>query len=219
MKKIISIILAVQLLTVSAFAEYQTLNDIQKQDLFKYGIMVGDENGDLRLDDNITRAEAVKMLITAGDIGTLSNEKQIFDDVSPQHWAYKYVYAAYNANLIIGDENGLFNPDSKVTNAEFVKMLICLLGYGDMAQTTGGYPSGYTSLATRLGITANMSLEINAAAIRNDAATMIYNALDIPMLTKNENETPSEKNNSDSYIIADGGIATLRDILNRKTHL
>lgn len=218
MKKLISIALALQILTVSAFADYQTLSDIQKQDLLNYGIMVGDENGDLRLSDGITRAEAVKMLCCAANI-TLSDEAQIFEDVTPQHWAYKYVCAAHKVGLIIGDESGRFNPDSQLTNIELVKMLICLLGYGDMAEMTGGYPAGYTSLATRLGITANMSLDANDAAIRNDAATMIYNSLDIPMLIKNENETADEKNNSDAYFVAESGIATLRDILNQKTNV
>lgn len=161
------------------------------------------------------------MLCTAGNISADIGENQSspFIDVTPEHWAYKYVCAAYENGLIIGDESGHFNPDNQVTNIELVKMLICLLGYGDMAEMTGGYPAGYTAAATRLGITANMSLDANDVAIRNDAATMIYNSLDIPMLIKNENETPEEKNNSDAYFVAENGIATLRDILNQKTNV
>ena len=63
MKKMLSIILiCLQLLTITAFADGIQLTDAQKDDLYNLGIMTGDENGDLRLSSGLTRAEAVTMM-------------------------------------------------------------------------------------------------------------------------------------------------------------
>lgn len=191
MKKIISIILiAMQLLTFTAFADVAQLSEAQIEDLYRLGIMTGDENGDLRLEDHITRAEAAKMICVAGDLvlSTENNEK-LFHDLNESHWAYQYVSTAKKNGIINGDENGYFHPESNITNEEIVKMIVCLLGYREMAETRGGYPAGYTSTASRLGITKNLNLKADTPALRKDVAMMISNALDVPiMVEKNEGE-------------------------------
>jgi len=204
MKKILSIILiCLQLLTITAFADGIQLTDAQKEDLYNLGIMTGDENGDLRLNDNITRAEAAKMICVAGNINLPSNTgEKIFDDVAADHWAYQYIYAAKENKIINGDGNGNFNPENNVTNEEIVKMIVCLLGYGEMAEQQSGYPAGYTATASRIGITSNLNLKTKTPATRNDVAIMISNALDTPiMVEKSEGE---EENDNTVYIILDG---------------
>ena len=68
MKKIICLMLVVfNLLSVSAFAN-GTITEEQKNDLSNLGIITGDPGGDLRLNDTITRAEAIKMICVAGNI-------------------------------------------------------------------------------------------------------------------------------------------------------
>ena len=180
MKKILSIILiCLQLLTITAFADGIQLTDAQKEDLYNLGIMTGDENGDLRLNDNITRAEAAKMICVAGNIKLPSNKgEKIFDDVATNHWAYQYIHAAKDSNIVNGDGNGNFNPESNVTNEEIVKMIVCMLGYKEMAEQQSGYPAGYTATASRIGITNNLNLKTKTPATRNDVAIMISNALD-----------------------------------------
>ena len=204
MKKILSIILiCLQLLTITAFADGIQLTDAQKEDLYNLGIMTGDENGDLRLYDNITRAEAAKMICVAGNINLPSNTgEKIFDDVAADHWAYQYIYAAKENKIINGDGNGNFNPENNVTNEEIVKMIVCLLGYGEMAEQQSGYPAGYTATASRIGITNNLNLKTNTPATRNDVAIMISNALDTAiMVEKSEGE---DENDNTAYVILDG---------------
>lgn len=203
-KKILSIILVViQLLTITAFADGIQLTDAQKEDLYNLGIMTGDENGDLRLNDNITRAEAAKMICVAGNINIPSNtDETIFDDVAANHWAYNYIYAAKENKIINGDGNGNFNPENDVTNEEIVKMIVCLLGYGEMAEQQSGYPAGYTATASRIGITSNLNLKTKTPATRNDVAIMISNALDTPiMVEKGEGE---DENDNTTYVVLDG---------------
>lgn len=200
MKKIFcSILIAITLVSAAVFANAAPLNGTQKADLYSFGIMTGDENGDLRLDDTITRAEAIKMLCMAGKITiTEAGEGNSFPDVADSHWAYTYVCAAKEQGIVVGDENGNFNPESNVTNEEMIKMIVCLLGYEPFAQDNGGYPAGYRTAATRIGITKDLQLGVNVPAIRNDVGVMISNALDIPLMF------PQEDNVDTVYWIADG---------------
>ncbi len=201
MKKFISVVLVIlSIFTITAFAEGVALNESQKKELYDFEIMTGDETGNLRLNDNITRAEVIKMICTAGSISPKEPEINdvLFPDVAQDHWAYKYIYAAKAEGIVEGDEKGYFNPENNITNEEIVKMIICLLGYEPMAETRGGYPAGYTSQASRLGITDGMTFEVNAPAVRNDVAVMVHRALDIPLMEKVDDSEDFE------YIILDG---------------
>ena len=200
-KKCILFFAVIQIIAMSVYADGVQLNDAQKQDLYNLKIMVGDENGDLRLNDNITRAEAAKMICTAANL-TLAQNADIppFKDVTYDHWAYKYICALKNNNITNGDESENFNPESNITNEEIVKMIVCLLGYTPIAEARGGYPAGYTAAASQIGITSDLNLKTNTPATRNDVAVMISNALDTPIMAQDD------KNSGENavYIIFDG---------------
>lgn len=201
MKKIILVVLVIlSILITPVFAEDLQMNEEQKADLYNLGIMTGDENGDLRLNDTITRAEAIKMICVAGELKATSADEEMFPDVDESHWAYKYIYIAKTNGVIEGDEKGFFNPEDNVTNEEIIKMIVCLTGYHVAAETRGGYPAGYTSQASRIGITEGMQFEVNVPAIRKDVGIMISKALDIPMMIEGE----TDEEGGVSYIIADG---------------
>ena len=200
MKKICAIILTVlQIFAISVCANAMQLTDAQKEDLRKLEIMTGDENGDLRLDDNITRAEVAKMICTAGNMALPQSSENLFNDVSADYWGYKYIYAVKESDIADGDENGNFNPESNITNEETVKMIVCLLGYREMAEQRGGYPAGYTAVASMIGITKDMTLKPETPATRNDVAVMISNALDTPVMVRKTDE-----DENDVYVVADG---------------
>ncbi len=46
-----------------------------------------------------------------------------FSDFNQRHWAYEYVNELVNSKTINGFEDGTFRPESRVTRAEFVKMI------------------------------------------------------------------------------------------------
>jgi len=93
--------------------------------LWAKGVMVGYEDGSLRLDQPVTRAQAVKILLAAigeGSSGpTSSNEA--FLDVGRSHWAYGYVMAAAEIGLARGRPGSIFDPEQAVTMAEFAVMI------------------------------------------------------------------------------------------------
>lgn len=198
MKKIIAVFVMLCILSASTCVGAVSLNGAQKGELYSLGIMTGDENGNLRLDDTITRAETVKMLCVAAGLNPVGDGEQPFSDVDDEHWARGYICRAKEEGIINGDENGLFNPEDSVTNEEIVKMLVCLIGHGAAAEMRGGFPAGYTALATRLGITAGLELAVNSKAIRNDVGLMVLQTLDVPIMIKDDDE------GEEMYILADG---------------
>lgn len=198
MKKLCSALVLVMLFLCIAVQAEPTEADLA--DLKNYGIMCGDPDGNLRLSDTITRAEAAKMLCVLGNLEQV--ETDVFPDVQASHWAYGYIGAASRAGIIVGDENGNFNPEANITNEELVKMLVCLLGYEPLAMGRGGYPAGYTAAAAQFGLTKDMQFAIQTPAVRQDAAELFANALDIPIM-----EEKTEADGSQLYVILDGNGA------------
>ena len=177
------------------------MNSAQAERLSSLGIMNGDPDGNMRLNDNITRAEAAKMLCiakTTQDVIDSSEITESFNDVPESHWAYRYICYAKKNGIVNGDENGNFNPEANITNAEIAKMVVSLLGYSVFADNNGGYPIGYMLAATRFGVTDGLTLVTDSPAIRNDVGIMINNALDIPLMVN------TSENGEEEFSIMDG---------------
>lgn len=202
MKKIISCMLIfVMLLSAVVFA---APSEEQLKDLKDLKIMVGDDDGNMRLDDTITRAEAAKMIcvIYGLTVDSFADnvEPSAFADVPDTHWAKNYINCVKGLMIVEGDENGNFNPEATITNEEIIKMLVVTLGYSPMADQTGGYPMGYTRTAQKIGLTSDLMLEVDVPAIRGDVALMFATALDIPVMV----QTSWSPDGSTSYVICDG---------------
>lgn len=202
MKRILAIVSAIILsASLTAFA---TPDEEMLADLKSLEIMVGDDDGNMRLEDTITRAEAAKMIcavqgITPDSLET-NLEGSVFEDVADSHWAKGYINAVWRMGAAVGDEKGCFNPEAEITNEEIIKMLVNILGYEEMATQFGGYPTGYTRVAQRLGITKNLMLEVDGAAIRGDVASMFATALDTPLMI----QSGWSADGTTSYVVYDG---------------
>lgn len=61
---------------------------------------------------------AVFMAITVNAFATTN-----FTDLSPEHWAYGYISALADTEIISGYEDGTFRADNKVTRAQWAKIL------------------------------------------------------------------------------------------------
>lgn len=215
MKKYISLLLAILVIASSVMVFAEKPDEAGLETLKKYGIMVGDPDGNLRLEDTITRAEAAKMIITLQNYApntednSVLMEKSEFPDVWETHWAKPYINTAKALRIIEGDEKGNFNPENNITNEEIVKMLVSALGYSPMAETTGGFPGGYINTSSRIGLTEGLVFEVGTAATRSDAAKLFINALDIPLM----GQTKWSADGSHEYVIFDGNNADRKTIL------
>lgn len=208
MKRILSLVLIISLLSgIVVFADAgifdsSDLSESQIKDLYDLGIMTGDENGNLRLNDRITRAEAAKMICVTGNIKPVYDiTENIFGDVSASHWAYGYICALKDKGIVQGDELGNFNPQKSITNEEIIKMIVVLLGYRELAEQLGGYPAGYNGAATGLGITNNMKLIPKTDAVRKSVAMMLCNSLDVPIMVKKDEDNDE---GNEVYVILNG---------------
>lgn len=93
-------------------------------ELYKTGIITGD-NG-LRLQDNISRAEFVTLIVRAMQL-EFTEELSGFSDVASDAWYAPYVYTAMESGLVEG-QDGVFRPDDNITREEMCKIIALMLG-------------------------------------------------------------------------------------------
>ncbi len=209
-KKILVLILVAALLQGTIAFAYETTIDYKNyeiQALKDNGIIVGDQNGDLRPDEELTRAEFATILCHAIGVDKLAEsaemiEKEYFSDVPSTHWAAGYINTAFEYKAINGFDDGTFRPENPVTNEQVVKMLVAAWGYGDEAEKLGGYPNGYMEVAKKYGLTDSVLFNYGIASKRWVACAFIYGA--IALLPPSENveiEIPVEIEETEIKVI------------------
>ena len=168
--------------------EEQTTDNAGRQcisKVLKYKIMQGDENGNLKLESPVTRAEMAQLVANAlylGGVEASFAEGEEFSDVPDTHWAYDAIAHAKAHGIVNGMGDGTFAPDDNITVAQAVKMVVATLGYTPLAEQRAAYPHGFMIVANTLGVTQGLTLSNNEPALRGDIAMMFENAMDIPMM-------------------------------------
>ncbi len=194
MKKTMAMLLGVIMLigmSVSAFA-YNVSADLEGTKYEDAGavlgaldIMVGDPDGNFRPDDGIKRSEFAKIAIHVMGLETSAEASQSttkFLDVAPDYWANGYINVAANQQIIVGDPDGNFRPEDRISYQEAVTILTRMLGYELAAEAKGGYPQGYLQVANQYGFTKNAAGSGPEVTKRGIAAILTYNALTIGMM-------------------------------------
>lgn len=151
--------------------------------------LLKDENGNIRLEDNITRAEFCRLIcnvlgfsdVADADISNIDK----FDDVSEEHPLHNYIYMAKKLGLVIGNGSGMFMPDDAIVFCDATKIIVCAMGYDGMAKAHGGYPNGYIMVGMECGV-LKMNGQIRDEVKRSAAVDMICNALDIPFMSEKD---------------------------------
>lgn len=164
------------------------------------GIFTGDENGDMRPEDTISRAEIAAIILREININNMSSYSGSFSDVDSTHWAADIIQTAYENGIINGYDDGTFRPDDDVTYEQAVKMVICAINYESYVVSYGGYPTGYIMLAHDKGISDNASGTIGEPVTRRTVAKLVYNSLTVgyPVISGSDNI------NSVTYTVKDG---------------
>lgn len=86
----------------------------------KKGMIKGYDDNTYRPQANITRAETAALLVRL--FGLKESSSQIFTDVPSDSWYGSFVAAAYENDIIQGD-NGLYRPDEKISRQDIAVML------------------------------------------------------------------------------------------------
>ena len=179
-KKIISVMLTAVMLIAALPVMADSGNDEDKMALLaELDIMVGDDDGNLRLDDNVSRAEFAKIAVASSrSKNTVASGLKIspFKDVPYWHWSAPYVRAAVSAGIAEGYVDASFKPDDTVSYEEALTMVLKVLGY---TNDDFGYswPYGQIGLAENLDLTDNVNAMQGEALTRRQVANLVYNAL------------------------------------------
>jgi len=83
---------------------------------------ISKENKLFRPSDNISRAEALKLIMSFKKIKTEYNSSYTFSDIKQDEWWSKYISTAAKMEYI-SSQNDKFNPKNPITRAEVVKMV------------------------------------------------------------------------------------------------
>lgn len=141
------------------------------------GIITGYEDGSVKPESTVTRAEMAAIILRMLNNTTSSTYQNIFTDVTSSHWAANTIQTASSLNIINGMGDGTFVPDGNVTYEQVAKMIICAMNFQDTAEYYGGYPNGYLKAASDMDITKNASGTTGVASDRGTVIKMVYNAL------------------------------------------
>ncbi|MCM3714708.1 S-layer homology domain-containing protein [Alkalihalobacillus oceani] len=86
------------------------------------GIMTGDQHGDFRANDRVTRAEMATVVANYRQLAIERGSSISFSDTAG-HWAADIIEANRTAGIINGYQDGSFKPNGGLTRAEAVVMI------------------------------------------------------------------------------------------------
>ena len=206
MKKLLALVLALvmsmSLVTISnaAFSDVDKIDHKEAVEVMNaLGVINGMPDGSFAPAGNVTRAEMAKMItiIMLGDIDAAAFKGTATDltDING-HWAEGFIKYCYSQGVIAGRGDGTFAPNANVTAVEAAKMLLVAIGYNATVQ---GYVGSQWSIniirdAQLSKLFADLSVTSTKVLTRDEAAQMIYNAVDADLIEK----TPSLNINTGS---------------------
>ncbi len=184
MKKILTLILSVILLLgcftgVSASSVTADITDTEEAlALLSYMNMI-DPAADVS--GNITRAEFASLVAKVIKAAPTSG-KQYYVDVEATFHAFDAVSALTELGYLSVNADMKFRPNDNIMLSEAAKILVSMLGYGEVANAKGGFPAGYLEVAKRLDITEGISAQY---ITKEQAYVMLMRAMNVPMYTVN----------------------------------
>lgn len=146
-------------------------------------IISGDPDGNLRLDDCVSRAEFTKIAVNASNFkNSVATNLSVspFPDVTYRHWAAPYVRVGVTNGIISGYPDATFRPEDTVLYEEAVTMMLRVLGYTN-ADFGVSWPSGQIGLADNLDMTDNIGCSAGDYMTRRQVVQLVYNTLKTKM--------------------------------------
>lgn len=178
------------------------------------GLAVGDENGNFNADKTLTRAEGttfvLRLLGLEEAAKAAAGSATDFSDVPADHWAAGYVSVAAANGIVSGMGDGTFAPNSELTYAQIVRMLVSALGYEPLVSELGEWPNNYMSAASQIKLTTGIAGRANDAVTRGTTARLIYAALTIPKMEKSGIGVNATWAAGDQMILDDLGFFKLK---------
>lgn len=198
LKKVLSLVLCLAMMLSimvvgagAAFGDQDKIENAEAVDMcVALGIIDGFEDGNYHPEKNITRAQAAKLIsvmVNGGkdavkDVATSSYTDVLKDSSSA--WANKYVEFCSVEGIVAGVGGGRFAPAANLTGTQLAKMLLVALGYDaeDEGFLGGAWALNVNTKAAKVGLYAGLEdVDVSVALSRDDAAQMIWNALNVDL--------------------------------------
>ena len=198
---VLAVVMVIGLMVVGASAvsynDFSDREEIVNKDavsmLTTLGIIEGQPDGSYNPTGDVDRAQMAKMISVAltnnEDCDTLyQNVNSGLTDITA-NWARGYINYCYVRGIIAGRGDNTFDPSANVTGVEAAKMLLAALGYNAEIEGLVGpdWALNTAALAQQLGIFRNFTKDVSEPLSRDDAALLIYNALDVELIQEYRN--------------------------------
>ena len=172
----------------AAFSDQSKIKNTEAVDACTaLNIIGGYPDGSFKPEGNITRAEVTKMICVALNGGknpaVSTNTTPTFSDVrnnANAAWAEGYIESCAAQGIVSGVGGGKFAPNGNVTGVQLAKMLLVSLGYKSENEgfTGNAWATNVNVRAAQKGLYDGLEkMDTNAAITRDNAAQMVWNAL------------------------------------------
>jgi len=171
----------------AAFSDQSKIKNTEAVDACTaLNIIGGYPDGSFKPEGNITRAEITKMICVGLNGGKepnlATNTTPTFSDVrgTVSAWAEKYIESCAAQGIVSGVGGGKFAPNGNVTGVQLAKMLLVSLGYKSENEgfTGNAWATNVNVRAAQKGLYDGLEkMDTNAAITRDNAAQMVWNAL------------------------------------------
>jgi len=157
--------------------------------LCQLGIIPTREDGLYKPDKKVSRGEFAYSIyrMYEKEKETTEDEEAVeiktsFADVSGDSQYAEAIEYLAQFGIMNGVSESEFKPSSYISYMDAQTVLIRVLGYKELAESNGGYPTGYIKAASRLKLMP-ASVDINSYVSKADMALMLYSALEAENLT------------------------------------
>ena len=151
------------------------------------------------LSEKITRGEFFYLACKLSGFEGTKDSEVLFNDLSPEHEFEPYIKTLARLGVIGADKSGGIKADESISIAEASAVVLKLAGYGLIAESKGGFPSGYINTAKKLKMYSGIDGEADEALTKGIAVQLIKNSLEIELIT------PSSYTLDGSYTLEEGG--------------
>ena len=170
----------------------------------------------------LTRAEFAEVAGSIFNVYDTSSDVLYFHDVPKDYYAYKSITYLTDIGTINGNGNKEFHPDDKISATDAAKIVLYALGYGQLIESSGGYPSGVNSVASRINLYSEVT-SINGNLTYAGMFQMLYNAVTSELIEANGKDVFSYngeyvqklnyKNNGNTFLSQNYDIYIARGIV------
>ncbi len=208
MRKILSLVLVLALVlgAFPVFADNDAMDPMAAAEVLKgYKVLIGNEVGDLMLDEYLTREQSLVVLarlMGMEDEAKATTIAASFKDIPAGSYYAPFIAFAEGKGWTNGIGNSLFGYGQQVKTQEAAAFMLRALGY-EVA-----YEDVMTK-AAELGILKGVSSEAGADMLRGQLAVMMYNTLE----TKPMNSDITLREQLGLGEVAQSGAAVITDVV------